>query len=58
MQGDPDEAERLRSEARRCDKRAEEEAEDNPSFAAYMERRSSHLRRLARDEEDYRDIQN
>lgn len=55
MQGDPDEAERLRGEAKRCDDRAEEHAEDNPMYAEHMRRRAAHCRRLARDEDDFQD---
>lgn len=55
MQGDPDEADRLRGEAKRCDDRAEEHAEDNPMYAEHMRRRATHCRRLARDEDDFQD---
>ncbi len=55
MQGDENEAERLRVEAKNCEKRAERHAEDNPSYADHMKRRAAHCKRLARDEEDFRD---
>lgn len=55
MQGDEDEADRLRGEAKRCDERAEEHAEDNPMYAEHLRRRANHCRRLARDEEDFGD---
>jgi hypothetical protein len=46
---DRDDADRLRIEAKNLDRRAEEKAEENPSYAAHLERRADHCRRLARD---------
>lgn len=49
---DRDEAERLRTESKNCDRRAEDHRDDNPTYAAHLERRADHCRRLARDAED------
>ena len=53
MSRETDEARRLREEADRCEKRAQEEAEGNPMYADHLQRRADHCRRLARDEEHY-----
>lgn len=47
-----DKATALRSAADADDRRAEEMAEQNPTYADYLTRRADHCRRLARDEED------
>lgn len=46
-----DEARRLRGEAASADRRAEDMAERNPTYADYLRRRADHCRRLAKDEE-------
>ena len=46
---DREEAQRLRGEADRLDRRAAELHDENPSFADHLERRANHCRRLARD---------
>ncbi|HYH69413.1 MAG TPA: hypothetical protein VD866_32260 [Urbifossiella sp.] len=43
------EADRLRVEAANLDRRAEEKADENPTYAAHLERRADHCRWLARD---------
>ena len=48
---DRDEADRLRIEAANCDRRADEKRDENPTYAAHLERRADHCRRLARDAE-------
>lgn len=48
---DRDKADRLRTEAANCDRRAEEKREDNPMYAEHLEIRADHCRRLARDAE-------
>lgn len=53
MQGDEHEAERLRVEAKNCERRAEEHAEDNPMYSEHLYRRAVHCRRLARDEDTF-----
>lgn len=44
-------AARLRAEATSCDRRADEMADRNPSYAEHLRKRADHCRRLARDEE-------
>jgi hypothetical protein len=50
-----DRADRMRVEAKNLDKRAEEKADENPSYAEHLSRRADHCRRLARDEDRYGD---
>ena len=49
--GDRDEAERRRAEAKNCERRAERHAAGNPMYAAHLGKRADHCRRLARDAE-------
>lgn len=54
-QGEPGEAERLRTEAKNLDKRAADQAEDNPMYAEHCQRRAAWCRKLARDEDTFND---
>lgn len=51
---DAEEAARLRTEAANLDRRAADKADDNPTYAAHLERRADHCRRLARDADNDR----
>lgn len=47
-----DSAAELLACAERCDRLADDHAEDNPLWARYLALKARHLRRLARDLED------